>query len=213
MRGALVKAGGGYIPKIAVAQREGMTHIAWEATDPNLDTKRPDGRSDLIAWAHEQGFLQVAIQSGAVGDGSPEALAKYFSQRITQLGAGAPGKTPVMQLGVMPDNEAVHDPAWFVALYKAFRALRAAREIYLTVEWHQAGWFSSEMTAEITSDFRMFLLPQCYVTGLMNPVDPRPVEDDCTMNGIQLGDVQTFIRNDRMDIGWRGWIYNLNEAA
>src|SRR2546423_219634 len=117
MRGALIKAGGPSIPNLTVQTREGISHFCWEASDPVFD-------ASMAKWAHGKG-LNVVVQSGPVNDGSPDALAKYLSDAITQLGGGAPGKTPLAQLDVMPDNEGTHDPAWFVAFYKAFRKLRS----------------------------------------------------------------------------------------
>jgi hypothetical protein len=202
VRGALITKGGPAVPDLAVQRREGISHFAWESDDPVFDTS-------MALWAHQKG-LQVVTQFGPAG--SPELTAKFASDEITRLGGGLPGHTPQAQLDVMPDQETSHDPAWFVAFYKAFRKLRTARIVYATLEWHQAGWFSQEMKDEINSDFRFFILPQAYETGQMNPVDPRAVVTDCTQHGINEGDVQVFLRNDRLDIGWSGWCYDYNQA-
>jgi hypothetical protein len=141
VRGALITKGGPAVPDLAVQRREGISHFAWESDDPVFDTS-------MALWAHQKG-LQVVTQFGPAG--SPELTAKFASDEITRLGGGLPGHTPQAQLDVMPDQETSHDPAWFVAFYKAFRKLRTARIVYATLEWHQAGWFSQEMKDEINT--------------------------------------------------------------
>ena len=160
MRGALVLCGGPRYPDLKVAVREQVTHMAWEARDPELN-------ADLLKWGRDKRLNVLVMrdpcwpqQYGASncqippefsdGERVPQSavnLARTLSNDISRLGAGDEGRPSKGQLAVMPDIEHVHDSAYVETFLREFRRRRSGRGIYLTTEWHQAGWFSSESSA------------------------------------------------------------------
>jgi hypothetical protein len=224
MRGASILVGGPRFPDLTVAKRENITYLVWEARDKELD-------ADLLDWARKRGYICLVMrdpswpsQYGAsncfippqFNEGerttqSAVALAGTLSADIFRLGAGAQGTTKA-QLAVMPDIEHVHDAKYVMDFYNEFRRLRSGRGIYLTTEWHQAGWFSRELIGKINSDRFFWHLPQAYEGGEMRPVDPRPVIADDVAHGIEPSKIQVFLRADRLDIGWDGWVYDYIKA-
>lgn len=221
MRGAMILVGGPRYPDLTVAKREGITHFMWEARDPQLDEA-------LLKWHRDRGYSCVVMrdpswpaQYGASncfipdqfsdGERVPQSavnLARTLSNDIARLGAGDEGRPSKAQLAVMPDIEHVQESAYVEAFLREFRSLRSGRGIYLTTEWHQAGWFSQTLVGLMNSDRLFWHCPQCYETGAMNPVDPREAIKDDVEHGIAPEKIQVHLRPDRNDIGWDGWLYD-----
>ena len=64
----------------------------------------------------------------------------------------------------------------------------------------------------INSDRLLWHLPQAYQTGQMDPVDPRAAEGDNAAHGLAPEKTQVFLRYDRLDVGWHGWLYDYTKA-
>ena len=217
----MVLMGGPRFPDLTVARREGISHLMWEARDPELNEA-------LLAWARLERFNVVCmrdpvwpVQYGASncqippeisnGERTPQSalnFARTLSADITRLGAGAEGRPSKAQLAVMPDIEHTHESAYVEAFLREFRRLRSGRGIYLTTEWHQAGWFSQTLVGLMNSDRLFWHCPQCYEGGDMKPVDPRAAIADDVAHGLAPEKIQVHLRPDRHDIGWDGWLFD-----
>lgn len=207
MRGALYLMGNAKYPNFDLASREHITMFGYEARDIQTD-------EDLIRWTHNQG-CSAFVMRDPTWDNPPlsgRQLGYALSGDITRLGMGEPGKPSKGQLAVLADIEHVHDSQYVVDCYRAFRGYRAGRGFYLTTEWHQSGWFSRELVEIINNDRLVHYLPQAYEGSAMHPVTTEAVRGDCVEHGIAPEKVHPFIRHDRMDIAWEGWVYDYTKA-
>jgi hypothetical protein len=189
---------------MTVADFHRMSHLAWEARDPQFD-------ANLVVWAQDVVHRKVLVMrdpSWGDPDLTANQLGLLLSEDIARLGAGKAGETAKRQMAVMPDIEHVHSADYVMECYETFRGKRSGRGFYLTTEWHQTGWFSPELIKAINTDPLFFYLPQAYETGAAIPVDPRPVVQDCIDHWINPFKVQVFLSPKRLDIGWDGWAFD-----
>lgn len=203
MRAALVTAGGPKVPDLDKARRYGITRLYWEAIDPQLD-------ADLLAAVSAKGF-DVGVMRDPNWDRSTAVdLARKCDADLVRLKRGGAG----VQCAVLVDIEyPYHDPVFILAWLREWRDLRPQRDTCWTPEYHQAGWFGSQLVAAINADVNLRVIPQAYVDDPPLPVSPDATRCDVTNAGVHRERTRVFylpgqVERAAVGLAWDGIVFD-----
>jgi hypothetical protein len=203
VKAALVLKGGAKWPDGEKLARAGVTRLYYEANDPQIDAAF---MQQLRDWGYEAGVMRDPVWNNY--SDSPEQFIAKVNDDIDRLAPKKPdGSRP--QLAVMLDIEC-HDSDYVYRALREFDRTNAGRNYVWTMEYHQAGWFSSELVNHINADAQLRILPQLYYGDMSNCVDSHAAARDLYQPHAGVNDDRIcFFYSLRVPIphDWDGCLY------
>jgi hypothetical protein len=202
VKAALVIGGGPKWPDGDKLKRAGVTRLYYEANNPEVDAAF---MQQLRDWGYEAGVMRDPNWNNYTD--TPEQFVAKVNDDISRLAPKKPdGSRP--PLAVMLDIER-HDSDYVTRALREFDRTNSGRNYVWTMEYHQAGWFSSELVDHVNGDPQCRLVPQLYYGDMGQVIDSHAAARDLASVGVHDDRVCFFynLRYPPLPIDWDGCLY------